>query len=586
MIGRRIAALALAMVAMLAPAAITLLGVPVELSSFGATMFAFGVTLAVAGLVALAVGAAGRSIPACSLAALPYASFTSWHLRETFGWPASPALLLLLLLGTAATVVGIGRAFAPLRRPMRLIGAGLAATAAGGLFFCGWAAKSEYGRWLVTHHTRSVGYPVKVLLGIDPRKADARRVPEPRPFEPTLAPARPLAVGTAEQANIVVVLVDTLRADAIPPWRASADDLPEFGRLAESSLVFSDVRANSSWTRPSVASLFTGLLPEEHGARTKRDALDPRHSALAERFRDLGYRTVAFVTNFAVVGVHAGFDQGFDEFHELEAAPYLPAGRVRETISVWADRSRSERPTFLYVHLLDPHMPYLSGGARPEDRRRPGVHRSGYEREVRYLDGELAGLLSTIEQLNSRPTWTLLTSDHGEEFGEHGLLGHGYDLYRETLHVPALLRGPTRTAGHIDTPLELRDFYDLLPRLCDPGFNATAWARHRRREVRLSSLRRELWAPAHRWYVGFISAQRLELASGEVVVWSANGDARELYDARFDPGELRNRSRESPERLGELDRMLRSLLPVPVAAPSADSSEEAEKQFLALGYIG
>ncbi len=173
---------------------------------------------------------------------------------------------------------------------------------------------------------------------------------------------------------VIVYLVDTLRADHLPLYGYARDTAPELSRFARDSVVFDQAIASSSWTKPSVASLFTSLLPREHGCVQFYTPLDPALVTLAERLRDRGFGTGAVVVNQLVLAKNMHFDQGFAHF----AAPPSPqrAEQVVDAALEFLDARRGQ-PTFLYVHTMDAHTPYLppSRGLRDEIPRIRGVRR-------------------------------------------------------------------------------------------------------------------------------------------------------------------------------------------------------------------
>jgi len=229
-------------------------------------------------------------------------------------------------------------------------------------------------------------------------------------------------------ANIVFVLVDTLRTDALAAYGGNAELMPFLNSYAERSFVFTDVKANSSWTFPSMASFFTGLLPEEHGA-VWGSSLGEDKWTLAEAMAARGYRTAAFVSNGVAVREDRGMSQGFEEFHQLgtRGAMYPRADEMNDAAFEWLQEHPTDdsarQPVFLYVHYLDPHTPYLAAGVVD-----PASHdeaMDAYDTELRYLDEQLRRLVEGLEAQLDGHTHLFLVSDHGEEFGEHGERGHG-----------------------------------------------------------------------------------------------------------------------------------------------------------------
>jgi arylsulfatase A-like enzyme len=293
---------------------------------------------------------------------------------------------------------------------------------------------------------------------------------------PKAAPHRP---------NVLIYLVDTLRADRIGTYGSGRPTSPRVDAFARAATLFEHSVAQAPWTRASVASIFTGLGPWMHGVQTVDDSLAEAAVTLPELLRGAGYRTAAFSTN-GNVSPATGMGQGFDEFFLEMAAPRSSA--VTPRVLAWLDAHASPKPFFLYVHTADPHAPYepsrddrlrFAPGARPEagtagDLKRVyaarGAERAAFVRELIPLyDGEVAGndrsFGALLDGLKSRSlydgTLIVFVADHGEELGEHGELGHAHDLYRELLDIPLIVKWPGQTRG--ERVPGLAQHVDLLP---------------------------------------------------------------------------------------------------------------------------
>ncbi len=190
------------------------------------------------------------------------------------------------------------------------------------------------------------------------------------PCEPRLAndPARRPGL----RPNIVVYLIDALRADRVGCYGYDRGTTPRIDEFASTALVFTDAQAQTSWTRPAVASIFTGLLPQQHRAIDKGDVLPDQATTLAELLSAAGYQTAAVISNGNVARAF-GFAQGFDYFKRLEQVTVgrevVRSGDLNPAVFSWLDRERDSTPFFLYVHTVDPHLPYdpplRSGNASP-----------------------------------------------------------------------------------------------------------------------------------------------------------------------------------------------------------------------------
>ena len=303
------------------------------------------------------------------------------------------------------------------------------------------------------------------------------------------SPARSLP--TPGRPNMVIYLVDALRTDRLGVYGQRRDLSPELDAFAAGATVYDRAWAPSSWTRPSVASIFTGLRPEVHGTNGRLDRLGEGMAVLAERFAGAGYSTGAVVAN-PNISAEFGFARGFDSFLLMEPERRRSTYLDRE-VERWLEARDRGRPFLLYVHAVDPHLPYEP--PQPfRTRFAPGVERAdlgstavvgalqarnlvGEDRYVPDLfalyDGEVAcndhsfGLL--LDQLErrglDRETVVVFLSDHGEEFFDHRGWIHGRTLYREVLQVPLVIRFPAQSEGRrVAAPVQLTD---LMPTLLE-----------------------------------------------------------------------------------------------------------------------
>ncbi len=279
----------------------------------------------------------------------------------------------------------------------------------------------------------------------------------------------PRAEPEAPRPNLVLIVIDTLRSDRLSFYGHSANTAPFLASLAEQSLVFTNAHSTSSWTGPAMASLFLSLHPFQHGMHIASLGAD-RESfevkvlpdsvpTLAESLREVGYETYA-VTDNQNVSEEPGFSRGFDRFASTH---YESAVVVSQTLDAWRDDILSSQPFFLYVHYMDPHLPYNArepwygenSAAGEEDDNADTLAR--YDSEIRYVDQFVEKLFDSFDWGDD--TVVVVTSDHGEEFGDHGGYQHGRTLYREVVDIPLLLHSPARwpTARRIDERASLID---------------------------------------------------------------------------------------------------------------------------------
>jgi arylsulfatase A-like enzyme/Tfp pilus assembly protein PilF len=412
----------------------------------------------------------------------------------------------------------------------------------------------------------------------------------------------------ASAPDILLVVVDSLRADHVGAYGYERPVTPHFDAVASGGVVFEQAISQAPWTAASFATLLTGLVPTVHGldgdepppggetpkpgAAGVQKSLAATNHTLAERLRAAGYRTAAFAANASVHSAF-GFAQGFDSFADspLPAASGGFAERRAEEVNQLAFEwlaSAPEDPLFLLVHYTDPHWPYdppaphgedfvadYRGKLTPDQTTRAVVRLgqpvSGlddedrrylvglYDGEIQYADAQLGALLDRIrEQRGTRPLLTVLTADHGTEFFDHGSASHGYSLYDEQLRVPLIVSLPGRLAPR--RVAEQVALIDVLPTLLElagvPGGAVPVQGES------LVARARGAHAPARESILSEVPLsgnwKALRSADGGKLIRNVDDGREQLFDLREDPGERRDMAAapESAERLAALDREL------------------------------
>jgi arylsulfatase A-like enzyme/cytochrome c-type biogenesis protein CcmH/NrfG len=269
--------------------------------------------------------------------------------------------------------------------------------------------------------------------------------------------------------NLLLITLDTTRADRLGCYGYERALTPALDRLAEEGLLFEWAYAPAPLTLPSHASLFTGLYPPEHGLRTNgRGRLGGSVPSLPAELKSRGYECGAFVASF-VLDARFGLDRGFDVYDDdLTSADATPDAlqRQRNGESVvnaaleWLRQPRRQ-PFFGWVHLYDPHFPYEA-----HDELFDGQFRdSPYDGEIAYVDRQVQRLIDHLESTGERDrTLVVVVGDHGEGLGEHVERTHGYTLYNATQHVPLILSLPDRIprGQRVETAVALVDVYPTL----------------------------------------------------------------------------------------------------------------------------
>jgi arylsulfatase A-like enzyme len=311
---------------------------------------------------------------------------------------------------------------------------------------------------------------------------------------------RPFGRSAGHQpTDIFIYLIDTLRADHLGCYGYPDSVSPHIDALAKDGVLFERAMANSPWTKPSVASLFTGVWPATHNVLVKGQSLPAEALTLAEILRPAGTHTAAIVANGHVTEGF-GFDQGFDRFMFLrpsDKSNRLPpqSDSVNAHVFRWLSSPELKRPLFLYVHTVDPHEPYdpppsfrsrfASGiddrsiGSRPmfvelrQNTRRVTdelIHdmRALYAAEIAFNDDSFGRFIS---ELKTRDLYDdaliVLLADHGEAFHEHGTWGHGKNLYGEVVDTPLIIKFPVREGLAGRRIATLAQQVDVMPTILD-----------------------------------------------------------------------------------------------------------------------
>ncbi len=391
-----------------------------------------------------------------------------------------------------------------------------------------------------------------------------------------------------QRRNVVLLSIDTLRADHLTTYGHSRDTAPKIRRWFEQEgMVFDNVIAAATTTGPSHMTMFTSLQPSVHGITNRPAVKRPPPLTLAEILRANGYATGAVTENGPL---HAGwgFSRGFDSYAENKSADVmLPEGHVVSTFGkaeAWL-RTNADKPFFLFLHTFEVHYPYTPparyaayfSGAE----RQPGLPAEYasvlYDREIRYVDDQLSELLRKLDAAGVlEHTIFMVTSDHGEEFLEHGFIGHGANLHREALHVPLMIRGPgvakaTRiqdVVGHVDLMPTILDLLGLPPPEVAMGRSLAAMVRGEKRSLAEAPLYSEAWYETAMLTGGQTKKVEIPLVSvqsGRRKLIRSNVDggfAYAYFDAEADPGERQDLYGSRSSEVADLKELLTSYEPV------------------------
>ncbi len=415
--------------------------------------------------------------------------------------------------------------------------------------------------------------------------------------------------------DIVLLVIDTLRADHVGVYGAARPTSPAIDAFATQSVRFERAYAPAPWTLPSTATILTGMAPSAHGAVRVGQKLSPAALTLPERLQEEGYATVALSAN-PFVSRTWGLAQGFDHFEQPLRTP--------------ADRNAAEalvrrglelidtdcaRPCFLYLHFIDPHDPYTPHAEHAFDPGPTGRLKGGeeigvlrtldpdlqadeldfivasYDEEIAATDAAVGRLLSGLYDRGRRSDAVLaLTADHGEEFMGRGWLGHTRTLYEELLRVPLMVSAPGLAAEVRAEPVALQQLAPTLAALAGLPTGD---------EPRLPLGVAKVTDAVVFSEVDFVpinESERLKTAKKQAVVqgsWKlirdGLGGGPELYNLAADPGEQLNLARVEPERLATLGAVLDQAAQAGGAEPlprvETQMSDAEQEQLRHLGYI-
>lgn len=405
-------------------------------------------------------------------------------------------------------------------------------------------------------------------------------------FKPNLLLAVGLAFGcspkpTESPASVLLISIDTLRADRLGVYGDTRARTPSIDALGRSGVVFDRAYTPVPITLPAHASIMTGLLPPAHGVRGNGAfSLGPDLPTLAEVMKSSGRKTAAFIGGFPLTrrfGLARGFDLYDDAMSKAPGVNYdFAERRAADVVSAAVTWLRATPgPTFLWVHLFDPHAPYDP----PEAFRTDDPYRD----EIASVDAAVRDL---IVAWDARPgsSAVALLSDHGEAFGEHGEWSHGLFVYDTTLHVPLILRGPGFKAGtRVKENVSLIEVGATL--IEASGIGTTRFPG--------TSLTRviENGAPGEPLYAETL-APRLDFGWSELRSWREGGakwiraPRPELYAINDDPGEQENRAAVDPAEARRLDGDLsRALAGMGDRSETRATDSETEERLRSLGYV-
>ena len=440
------------------------------------------------------------------------------------------------------------------------------------------------------------------------------------------------AGGATRPRNVILISIDTLRPDHLSCYGYERDTSPTLDALAAAGVRFEDVTAAAPWTLPSHASMLTGLYPSHHGVTHHERRLPDEIVTLAEEFREHGFQTFAVVNTHNVGGPEFQLGQGFGEEHfryiieteddakTLRLKTFNSGDIVVSTAKELLRERDEDRPFFLFLHFYDAHTdftarqeyherfvgPYagrLTGSTTQLVKVRDGEEtlaeadvrwlREMYDAEIRQLDDLLGRFLVWLEGEGLREgTLFVITSDHGEEFQEHGSVLHGRTYYQEILRIPLLVQGPgipsgviVRTPVHgVDVTPTILSLMEIPSSMARDGLDLSpTWSGGTLPE-------RLLYSEAdHNNKIDgeFVHDIRRMVRQGNAkLLFDAHTGGAELYDLDQDGREQSNLAGAEPERVAAMKAALERFRAGAVEGEAIPPpSEEERKRLEALGYF-
>ena len=404
-----------------------------------------------------------------------------------------------------------------------------------------------------------------------------------------------------DKPNVVLITLDTTRADHLGCYGATQARTPNLDALARSGVLFAQAAATAPLTQPAHSSIMTGMYPTHHGVRVNgSSALSGEQKTLAEALAERGYATGAFIGAFVLDG-RWGLNQGFqvyDDKFDLEKHKHLdlasvqrPADQVVDAALGWLEK-HGQGPFFAWIHLYDAHSPYEP----PEpflSQYAPGGLAALYDGEIAFADQQVGRLLSWLRAKGlDKKSVVVVIGDHGESLGRHGEGTHGYFVYDDTLRVPFMVATPFAElrGRRIDAQVSAVDVFpsvlelsgiaagapvhgrSLVPLMLHPGSEP---ARYAYAESMTPSLQ-----------FGWSSLQFLRSPQYKLI----KAPRPELYDLASDPGETTNvydrRPAVARDLMAKLDRVIDETSKGAPAPEAANLDKDTAERLAALGYVG
>ena len=426
--------------------------------------------------------------------------------------------------------------------------------------------------------------------------------------------------------NIILITIDTLRADHLSCYGYDRTTSPAIDKIAEEGVLFTNAIASSPWTPPSMASIMTSLYPVSHGVRSgiiksgkayNQEILSDEFTTLAELLKISGYETFGAVANVHMAR-ELGFAQGFDHYY---CEGFDEASRLNDIILSWKDKIMNSKKYFLWVHYFDPHHYYhprtpwfdeYSSGLKtgnlqlskmtmeelfaliPELKEKKDLLSyltALYDSEINYVDHHIGKLIKELEL--DENALIIITSDHGEEFLDHGSLGHSHSLYQELIHVPLIIKMPHSLSRHEKSFARICNervsIIDIMPTILgtlgiDPPAQAAGEDLFDNGSLSKEQGNNDIFSEVSTWKV-----LNTIIRENWKYIYNTCTQKDELYNISRDPKELNNLIHQESALAHELKQEMYRWASASPQAPSIKKefalSNEVEEQLKAMGYL-
>ena len=387
-----------------------------------------------------------------------------------------------------------------------------------------------------------------------------------------------ISLGDAARPDVIMVSIDTLRADHLSSYGHSRPTSPFLDGLASAGTRFDHARSNSPWTLPAHLTMLTGQLPVTHQVTDDHLALDPSVRVLPEVMKEAGYATGASVATL-YVSRKFGFERGFDFFddHGIDNEKKNLRGEVVASDVIgeaveWIESLEEGKPFFLFLHFYDVHYHYdppppfdtqFDRAPAKTDRRFKNYYRhkknpltekqkahqlAQYDESIAYVDAQLAALHKRLEEAGRKQRW-VVTSDHGEEFGERGSWGHAHTLYAEQLRVPLIVSGPGLPSGVVvEEAVGIQDIAPTISSWVNQSFSEADGIDLNPAMAGAPVPARPFPAETFRFKTRRISLYE----NGQRIEWDLMADRKEVFASDTDRLEVTDIASSDPERVASL----------------------------------